>query len=93
MGVRMALGATARQVIGLVLREMTRLVGAGILLGTAAAAVATPVLRGLLIGVSPLDAITFVAVGLFVAGATLTATWIPARRAASADPAAVLRAE
>lgn len=93
MGVRMALGATGRQVATLVLGEMVRLVSVGVVAGTAAAVLAAPLLRGLLVGTSPIDPVTFLSVAAFVAGASLLATWVPARRAALADPAAVLRAE
>jgi ABC-type antimicrobial peptide transport system permease subunit len=71
---------------------MTLVIG-GLLAGTALAALITPALRSLLIGLQPLDAATFVIVGALVGTVALITTWIPARRAASADPAAVLRAE
>jgi predicted permease len=93
MGVRMALGATRMQVTRMVVREMMTLVIGGLLAGTALAALLTPALRSLLIGVAPLDATTFAGVAAFVGTVALLTTWIPARRAASADPAAVLRAE
>jgi macrolide transport system ATP-binding/permease protein len=93
MGVRMALGATRAQVTRMVVGEMMTLVIGGLLAGTALAALITPALRSLLIGVQPVDAATFVAVAALVGAVALITTWIPARRAASTDPAAVLRAE
>ena len=93
MGLRMALGATGQQVTTLVLVEMSRLVAVGVAGGIAAAALVSRILSGLLIGVSPLDPAAFaVAAGIVAASALLT-TWIPARRAAAANPAMELRAE
>ena len=93
MGLRMALGATGEQVTRLVLGEMSRLVVVGVLGGVAAAALVSRILSGLLIGVSPLDLPTFVAAAAVVAMSALLTTWIPARRAAAANPAVELRAE
>jgi predicted permease len=93
MGVRMALGATTTQVTRLVLREMVRPVVIGLVAGTALAVLLTPALRGLLVGVEPLDVRTFLAVSGLVAAVAMLTTWFPARRAARTDPAAVLRAE
>jgi ABC-type antimicrobial peptide transport system permease subunit len=93
MGVRMALGATAAQVVRMVVREMMALVGTGVVAGFALAAFLAPALRSLLIGVRPLDTATFAGVGVLVATVALLTAWLPARRAAEANPAAVLRAE
>ena len=93
MGVRMALGATHSQVTGLVVREMMTLVGVGLAAGLLLAALIAPALGSLLVGVQPLDPLTFTAVASLVGSVALVTTWIPARRAASAGPAAVLRAE
>ena len=93
MGLRMALGATGRQVTTLVLGEMSRLVAVGVVAGIAAAALASRILTGLLIGVSPLDAPTFAAAAVVVALSALLTTWVPARRAAAANPAVELRAD
>ena len=93
MGLRMALGATGRQVTTLVLSEMSRLVAAGVVAGIAAAALVSRILSGLLIGISPLDVPTFAAAAMVVAASALLTTWIPARRAAAANPAVELRAE
>jgi predicted permease len=93
MGVRMALGATAPQVVGMVVREMAQLVAIGVAAGLALAAFIAPALRSLLIGIQPLDARTFAIVTAGVAAVALITAWLPARRAAEANPAAVLRAE
>ena len=93
MGVRMALGATAPQVVGMVVREMAQLVTIGVAAGLALAAFIAPALRSLLIGIQPLDARTFAIVTAGVAAVALITAWLPARRAAEANPAAVLRAE
>jgi ABC-type antimicrobial peptide transport system permease subunit len=93
MGLRMALGATRQQVTKLVLGEMSRLVAVGVVAGIAAAALASRILSGLLIGVSPLDPAAFAVATVVVASSALLTTWIPARRAASANPALELRAE
>ena len=91
IGVRMALGATAADVVHLVVRDGMRVVGVGILIGLAAGALATQVLRPLLFGVDPLDGATFVTMPLLLAGAALVASLLPARRAAAADPVIALR--
>lgn len=93
MGVRMALGATAPQVVSLVVREMAKLVVIGVAAGLALAGFIAPALGSLLIGIQPLDARTFAAAGAVVAAVALVTAWLPARRAADANPAAVLRAE
>jgi len=93
MGVRMALGATRTQVTRMVVREMMTLVIGGLLAGTALAAVLTPALRSLLIGVQPLDPATFLSVAVLVGTVALVTTWVPARAAASTEPAGVLRAD
>ena len=93
MGVRMALGATAAQVVSMVVREMARLVVIGVAAGLALAGFIAPALGSLLIGIQPLDARTFAAAGAAVAAVALVTAWLPARRAADANPAAVLRAE
>jgi len=93
IGVRMALGARPAGILGLVARESASVVGLGIVLGGAGAAVATRAISGLLYGVSPLDPL---ALGL-AAGALgivcLVATIVPARRATRIDPAVALQSE
>ena len=93
MGVRMALGATRRQLVGLVLGQGAALVGAGALAGAAGAAAASRMLESLLYGVAADDPLTFVLAPLVPAAAALAACWLPARRAARVDPLSLLRAE
>jgi len=91
LGVRMALGATARDVRRLVLGEGLRLAVAGAAVGMAGALAAGRALRALLFGVTPLDPWSLLgAVALLVAAAAL-ACYLPARRATKLDPLAVLR--
>ena len=92
IGIRMALGATARDVLVLVGRQGMKLVIAGVVLGLAAAVVATRLLRELLFGVTVTDPLTFVAVSVVLIVAGLLASIIPARRATRVDPTRALNA-
>jgi putative ABC transport system permease protein len=91
IGVRMALGADRTSVIGLVLRRTLVLMTIGIAIGLAGAYAVTGLLKTLLFGVTPRDAMTFaMAIGVMLAAA-LAAAVLPARRASSVDPVMVLR--
>lgn len=90
MGIRMALGSTSRNVVTLMLREGATLALAGIGIGTAIALVLTRLLRGMLYQVHPHDPSTYLQLAVLVFVLALTATWIPARRAATVDPARTL---
>jgi predicted permease len=91
LGVRMALGATAGDVLGQILREGIALVVAGVLVGLLAAYGATNLLASFLYGVSPRDVVSFTAVpGLLVLVGVL-ACYLPARRATRVDPMTALR--
>ena len=92
LGIRMALGADARRVRGLVLRDGLRLAGGGLGLGLIAALGLTRLLRGLLFEIPPTDAATHVGVALLLLGVVMAACWIPARRASKLDPLDALRA-
>ncbi len=93
IGVRMALGAQRWQVLTLVLREGLVLAAIGIGAGLVAAAAGTRMLRGLLFGVTPLDAATFAAVPLLFVAATMLASYLPARRATRVESVIALRTE
>jgi len=93
IGVRMALGATARDVVGMILGQGLRTTVVGIGLGIAGAIALTRVIRTLLYGVTPTDPVTFAAVTLLLAGVAALACYVPARRAARVDPMVSLRQE
>src|SRR5262245_7767173 len=93
IGVRMALGADTRTVLGSVLRSAMSMAILGIALGAVAAFAATRVMKDLLFGVSATDPLTFGAVALLLAAVTLVASYVPARRATKVDPIVALRCE
>ncbi|MFL5416169.1 MAG: ABC transporter permease [Myxococcales bacterium] len=93
LGIRLALGATARKVLTLVLRQGLALVAAGIVLGLAASFALTRVLASLLYGVGTLDPLTLASVCVLLAAAAVVACWLPARRAARVDPIIAMKAE
>jgi len=93
IGIRMALGADARSVLRLVLGQAMLPVIAGLGLGLAAASGLTRLLRGLLYQTSATDPATFAVVALALALVALTAALLPAKRAATVDPAISLRRE
>ena len=93
IGIRMALGAEARSVVALVVREGMRPVLGGIAAGALAATVLARAMSGLLFEVEPLDPYTFFGVAAFVAGAALLACLLPARSAAGVDASRALRSE
>ena len=92
-GVRMALGAQARDVLRLVLGEGLRLTAGGLVIGIASALVFTRLLAGLLFGVRPADPLTFFTAAVLLGGAAIAACWFPARRAMGMDPLDALRHE
>ena len=93
IGIRMALGATRKNILQLVLRQGSLLALGGIGLGMIASVLVTRVLSSLLFAVSPRDPGTFFAVGLVLAGVALIASYVPARRATKVDPMVALRYE
>jgi putative ABC transport system permease protein len=93
IGIRMALGAQARNVLALVLRSVVLLTALGLLTGIGLALALTRVLAGLLYGVSSWDLTIFTGVPALLGGVALLATYIPARKAVRVDPMVVLRCE
>jgi putative ABC transport system permease protein len=93
IGIRMALGAQAADVLRMVLAQGLMLAGTGIAIGLIGALGATRVMRALLYETSPTDPLTFAAVVPLLAVAALLACWVPARRAMRADPIVALRCE
>jgi putative ABC transport system permease protein len=92
-GIRMALGATGRDVLALVLRRGLTLLLAGVVAGTLAAFALTRLMAGLLFAVSPADPATFASIVLFLGAVTVLACYIPALRATKVDPIVALRHE
>jgi predicted permease len=93
IGIRMALGARAQQVIRTVLGQGLGLIGAGVALGALAALSLGRFLSALLFGIDATDPVTFAGVALLLIAIALAASIVPALRAARLDPASVLRSE
>jgi putative ABC transport system permease protein len=93
IGIRMALGGSAADVMRLILQQGAGMVGIGLGIGLLAAFGITRVMARLLIGVSPSDPLTYATVALLLAAIALAACWIPARRATRVDPGVALRYE
>lgn len=93
LGVRMALGADARSIRTLVLREAAGLLAAGLAAGGIASLVLGRLMSGFLYQVRPSDPVAFAAAGTVLTVAALVAAWVPAHRAARTDPMRTLRME
>jgi predicted permease len=93
IGIRLALGAQAREVRTLFVRRGMVLVGVGVTTGLAVAVGFTRFMQSVLFGISPLDLITFTAMPVVLAAAAMLASYLPARRAAAVDPVETLRAD
>jgi predicted permease len=93
IGIRMAVGAQKRDILGLILRESTRPVLVGLFAGMLLAVGASHVLRGLLFGLNTVDGISFVGVSLLFLAIALLAAYPPSRRAMRVDPMVALRYE
>jgi len=93
IGIRMALGAQRREVVGLILGDGTRLAIMGVALGLAAGLVLTRFMSSLLYGVSAYDPLTFGGMGILLLFVSIAACYVPARRAVGVDPVVALRYE
>jgi len=93
IGVRMALGATARTVHRMVVSQGARVVLVGVVIGIGVALATTRWLDALLFGVKPVDALVFAAVSLLMVGVGIVASYVPARRASSVNPIESLRSD
>ena len=93
LGIRLALGARAGHVVGMVVRQGALLALIGISLGTAGALALSRLLDGLVFGITTTDLPTFATVAMFLGLVAVAASYVPARRAARADPMEALRSE
>jgi putative ABC transport system permease protein len=93
IGVRMALGAQSRNLLGLVIGQGMKLVLFGVVLGLIASVALTRTIENLLFGVSPTDPLTFATIALLLALTALAACFVPARRAVKVNPIEALRCE
>jgi predicted permease len=93
IGIRMALGALQKDVLGLIVAQGAKIAIAGISIGLLAAMMLTRGMQSLLFNVSPFDPLTLAAVALLLVFVTLVACYLPARRAAQVDPMVALRHE
>jgi putative ABC transport system permease protein len=93
IGIHMALGARARDVLLMVIRQGMSLVVVGVVFGVAGAFALTRLMRSLLFEVGPTDSLTFVIVSLLLAAVGFIACFVPARRATKVDPLIALRYE
>jgi ABC-type antimicrobial peptide transport system permease subunit len=92
-GVRIALGASSGQLVSSVISESFRMTALGLAIGFALSVAVGTVLSRVLYGVTPTDPVTLASVFVLLAGASLLASYLPARRAANTDPMVVLRTE
>jgi ABC-type antimicrobial peptide transport system permease subunit len=93
LGIRIAVGASQRNILSLVVRQGMVLAVSGVTIGLAAAFLLTRLIRSLLFGVEATDPVTFAGIACLLAMIALLASYIPAQRAARIDPLISLRCE
>ncbi|HEY7876958.1 MAG TPA: ABC transporter permease [Gemmatimonadaceae bacterium] len=93
LGIRIALGATRRNVMGQVLRPGLAMTVAGVAVGIVASLAITRLIASLLFGVTPLDPLTFAGVSIILLGVALAACIVPANRASRLDPVEAMRVD
>ena len=93
IGLRIALGARATDIVRLSAREGLRPVVIGALAGVPVSALVAVAIRGLLFGVAPFDPVAFLLAAMALLGVTAIACWVPARMALRVNPVQTLRAE
>jgi putative ABC transport system permease protein len=93
LGIRIALGGRPRNVLGMVLRRGAALTAFGMLIGVSCAVALSRLLESLLFGITTTDPVTFLSVAILLGIVALLACYVPSRRAATANPLDVLRAE
>jgi predicted permease len=93
MGIRLSLGATARDVVVMAVGGGMRLVAVGAVIGVVLAGTVTWLISGYLYGISSTDVVTFLAIPVLLTGVALVAAFVPARRASRVDPVQALRSD
>jgi ABC-type lipoprotein release transport system permease subunit len=93
IGIRVAMGASPRDILRMVLRQGLGVVGIGLVLGLVIALAGTRLMSGLIVGIKSTDPLTFTVVVLMLTAIALFACWIPAQRATRIDPLVALRHE
>jgi ABC-type antimicrobial peptide transport system permease subunit len=93
IGIRMALGARSSDVLSMVLRQASTVVGVGVVIGLGAAFGLARLIRSVLVGVAPTDIATYAAVSVVLVGVGAIASLVPSHRAVSVDPTVALKEE
>jgi ABC-type antimicrobial peptide transport system permease subunit len=91
IGIRLALGASPREIFALVMRSGLTLTAAGLVIGIGLALALVRLMRAVLFEVEPTDPLSVASVSVLLIAVTLAASWRPARRAMSVDPMVLLR--